>query len=249
MKSTVFSDDFVFLNITFNKYHYTDNRKGSPLNYLAYMKQGEAKIVSENKTIRISAGDIFYIPKNLGYQSYWYGNDKIDFLSFGFQKLNTKENTKFDLQIIHNNKTANKLMKIPTNGNVNCKALSRFYDVMSELIPTLKSSDESNEEILVERIKYCIRSHPHCSLPEIASMCMISEPYLYALFKKIEHITPNDYRQKVLCDIGIELLLTTDKKIEEITNVLNFSSSSYFRKVLKKHTGYTPREIRKSSGF
>jgi len=80
-------------------------------------------------------------------------------------------------------------------------------------------------------------------------MCMISEPYLYTLFKKVTHITPNDYKQKILCEMGIELLLTTDKKIEEITTILKFSSSSYFRKVLKKHTGLTPREIKKTKSF
>ena len=49
--------------------------------------------------------------------------------------------------------------------------------------------------------------------------------------------------------MGIDLLVTTDKKIEEIADMLNFSSGSYFRKVLKKHTGCTPREIRKSRAF
>jgi transcriptional regulator GlxA family with amidase domain len=45
--------------------------------------------------------------------------------------------------------------------------------------------------------------------------------------------------------MGVELLLTTNKKIEEISEMTGFSSGSYFRKVLKKHLGYTPREIRK----
>ena len=72
---------------------------------------------------------------------------------------------------------------------------------------------------------------------------------MYEIFKKATGITPNDYKQKVLCDEGIELLLTTNKKVEEIASLTNFSSSSYFRKVLKKHTGSTPREIRKNRGF
>ena len=58
-------------------------------------------------------------------------------------------------------------------------------------------------------------------------------------------MTPNEYRQIRLCEIGIELLSTTDKKVEEICNILHFSSSSYFRKILKKYTGCTPSEIRK----
>ena len=72
---------------------------------------------------------------------------------------------------------------------------------------------------------------------------------MYSLFKKRVGTTPNDFRQRVLCDMGIELLLTTDKKVEEISDMLSFSSGSYFRKVLKKQTGATPREIRKSGYF
>jgi len=44
-------------------------------------------------------------------------------------------------------------------------------------------------------------------------------------------------------------LLTTNKTVEEIASLINFSSASYFRKVLKKHTGSTPSEIRKNRGF
>ena len=251
MNDIHFSDTFSFRNITFTSYHHTDNRKGAPMSDLAYMKKGHANIVADNQSLQVKEGDVFYIPKNLSYQSYWYGEEEISFISLGFLKLNAKECTKFELQTIPcDEQLVEKIKQIPTTCNqVSCKTLSMFYDVMSEIIPKLKHASESNEEKTVEQIKHCIRQNPHCSLPVIANMCAISEPYLYALFKKIVHMTPNEYKQMVLCNMGIDLLLTTDKKIEEISNILNFSSSSYFRKVLKKHTGTTPREIRKNSGF
>lgn len=251
MKDIISYDNFNFLNLKFTNRHYTDNRNGSPMNYLAYMIKGHAKIVSEDKTLHIREGDAFFIPKNLSYQSYWYGDDEIDFLSFGFLELNTKEYGKYELQIIPcNKKVEKKIINIPTKGNnADCKTLSIFYDVMSEIIPSLKCSFENNKEMIVNKIKNCIRKNPFSSLSDIADMCKISKPYLYALFKEYTHMTPNNFRQKILCDMGIELLLTTDKKIEEITDIINFSSSSYFRKVLKKHTGSTPREIRKNRIF
>jgi len=51
----------------------------------------------------------------------------------------------------------------------------------------------------------------------------------------------------VLCKKSIDLLQTTDLPIEEISGMMGFSSSSYFRKVLKEHTGKTPHEIRKDA--
>lgn len=244
MKDIFLYGNFYFINCKFNNYKYTDNRKGAPLNYLAYMKKGTAKIVSDKKTVNIKEGDVFYIPKNLGYQSYWYG-EEIDFLSFGFSSLNVREHTKFELQtVLCNENIISKINNIPINtGNVGCRELSMFYEVMADIIPLLEC--DNAEKKLTEDIKKCIQDNPHASLSEVADMCLISEPYLYLIFKKNEKITPNTYRQTVLCKMGIELLETTDKKVEEIASVLNFSSSSYFRKILKKYTGCTPREIRK----
>lgn len=251
MNGIILNDNFHFLHLQFASFHYTDNRKGAPMNYLAHMVKGHAKIVSETKTIEIKEGDVFFIPKALPYQSYWYGNDEIRFLSFGFLELNTKENVKFDLQTIpYDRQIVDKIVCIPTDGSdVTCKTLSLFYDVMSEVMGYLKHPAENKEEITVNKIKQCICKNPDSPLSEIANMCTISQPYFYSLFKRVTHTTPNDYRQKVLCKMGIDLLVTTDKKIEEIADMLNFSSGSYFRKVLKKHTGCTPREIRKSRAF
>lgn len=251
MKNTVIFNNFIFLNIKFRKYHHTDQQKGAPLYYLAYMIKGKAKIVSENATIHINEGEVFYIPKNLPYHSYWYGNDEIEFLSFGFSSLMTNEDLNAGLQKVECSKEViDKICGINTSGrNVDCRTLCKFYDVMDIITTKLKNSYQNNEKIIVERIKDYIKENPYVTLLEIASACAISESYLYFLFKKIMHITPNDYRQKILCEKAVELLLTTEKKVEEISDILNFSSSSYFRKILKKHTKSTPREIRNNRGF
>lgn len=250
MNNVFFYNNFLFYRHTFVNYHYTDNRAGVPLNYLAYMIKGYSKIVSADKTIYVNEGDVFYIPKNLGYQSYWYG-DNIDFLSFGFSDLNINENVKFDLQTIPYDKSVfEKVISIPTVGtSIDCDALCAFYGAMSAVIPYLKYATFEKKELIVEKAKSYIYQNPDCTIPDVAQHCLVSEPYLYTLFNKATNSTPNDFRQKILCQKGIELLTTTDKTIEEISGVLNFSSSSYFRKVLKKHTGRTPREIRKNGAF
>lgn len=251
MKTEIFYSEFFFTKVKFSEFHYTDSRAGSPLNYLAYMVKGTAKIVSENKTIHIKEGDVFYIPRDLPYQSYWYGEKDIDFLSFGALDLHINKNTNFDLQVIPcGDEITNMIKSIPTPGtNVDFEALGMYYSAMNAVYPLLKRTEKSGEERIVEGVKSRIKANPHASMPEIAKTCSISEPYLYMLFKKVTGMTPNDYRQLQLCKVGVELLITTDKKIEDISSILNFSSSSYFRKVIKKHTGKTPKEIRKNMPF
>jgi len=213
---------------------------------LGFMQKGHAEIKTENGVLKIREGDAFFIPKGLKYQSYWMG-EEIDFLSFAYEKLNINSYAKYELQAFFPDETlVEKIKSIPiVHSKIDCAALARFYEVMADVMPRLKSVPENRDEEKVESIKECIAKNPRLSIPAIAELCSVSEPHLYALFKKVTDTTPNEYRQSALCDIAVEMLVTTDKSVEYISNELGFSSSSYFRKILKKHTGKTPRELRK----
>lgn len=246
------SDNFYFRRIHFEKYHYTDNSKGSPMNYIAYMLKGKAQIISKHSTIKINEGDVFFIPINLSYQSYWYGDDEIEFLSYGFSNIEAKEKLNFNLQIIDcDEELKNQILKIPTEGSsLSCETLSLFYGALAKIIPYLKQSQPvSKKDGIVRNAKKYIRNHTDCSVTDVARECHISEPYLYLLFKENVGCSPNDYRLKAKCKKGIEYLLTTDKTVEEISALIELSSASHFRRILKSHMGVTPKEVRKNSDF
>ena len=252
MRRVFLSDNFSFHRMRFDKYHYTDNSRGSPMNYIACMLKGNAKIVSKHLTIKINEGDIFFIPVNLSYQSYWYGDDEIEFLSYGFSNIEAKEKLNFNLQVVDcDEDIKNLILKIPTESSfLSCKTLSAFYGALSGLIPYLrKNQSVSKKDEIAERAKRYIKSNTDCSVAEVAQSCYISEPYLYMLFREKVGCTPNDYRLKAKCQKGIEYLLTTDKTVEEIGTLIGLSSASHFRRILKTHTVLTPKEVRKSSDF
>ena len=73
------------------------------------------------------------------------------------------------------------------------------------------------------------------------------ETALYTAFRRVRNTTPNTQRQIILCERAVELLTTTDRPIEEISTQLGFSSSAYFRKIIRAHTGLTPRMIRQNA--
>lgn len=252
MNNIFSSNNFAFFKLHFDTYHYTDNRCGSPENYLAYMQKGKAKIVSKQKTIYVNEGDIFVIPYKLPYQSYWYGTPDVIFHSYGFKEIESCESLHFDLQVIPSDPELTELVRsIPIEGtSIHCETLSVFYHALSKLIPVLQSSSplSKQDEIIFNAQKY-ISEHTDCSVTDVAGHVFISEPYLYMLFKEKTGDTPNDYRLKVICQKGIEYLITTDKTVEEISSLVGLSSASHFRKILKKHTGLTPHEVRKNNLF
>ena len=210
------------------------------------MLAGSCKIVSKSTTISCKAGELFFIPKNLSYESYWYGEDIVEFISLGFLGLGTDDDMNYELQVIPcDSSLRDKVLAISmADQRPSCKILSAFYDVMSEVLPLLRYS-AGRDEYIVETAQRYICDNIGCGIPDIAKACRISEPYLYVIFKRRMNITPNDFKQQILVKKGMELLMTTDKTVEEISTDLGFSSASYFRKVMKKHTGTTPREIRR----
>lgn len=252
MKDTRISDDFNFLELNFGKYHYTDNRAGSPMNYIAYMRKGSVRLVSEKATVCANEGDVFFIPYKLPYQSYWYGDPNVRFLSVGFLHIEAAEKISFDLQAVACDAALKKLIsQIPADGvSPKCGTLGIFYSALSGLMPYLKSSRKpSKSEEVVDRAQEYILSHTDCPISEVAKHCFVSEPYLYACFKENACCSPNEYRLMAISRKGKEYLLTTDKRVEEISALLGLSSASHLRRLLKKYIGLTPREIRKSSEF
>ena len=240
-------ENFYFAEYRFKSFRHSDNSSGVPRHFLAYMKKGRGELVSEKKTVVINEGEVFYIPKGLKYHSYWYGSEDICFISLGFNSLDIKGNFKYEVQTVPTTPHLAAIVEsVPTVcGRIDCNALSRFYAAMAEVIPLLEKSPESRDEQRVERVKELIFQNPGESISRIAEMCSVSEPHLYTVFKKVTGITPNVYRQQMLCRRAVEMLITTDERIEWISDTLGFSSSSYFRKILKQYTGKTPRQIRK----
>lgn len=251
MGQVFLSGNYVFFNLHYQNYRYTDARSGCTLHYLALLVKGTAKFVYKDRTLEIKQGDVFYIPKGLQYQSYWYGEPDIQFLSFGFSTIPTADQKNYILQTIPSPASLpDLLMQIPTPGShVDSYTLSLFYNALAKAIPHMTVEPTESGGGLVSEAMVYMRQHPNAQIPEVASACGISQPHLYALFRQIAETTPNDYRQSILCQTAIELLATTSKTVEEISNLLHFSSASYFRKVLRKHTGRTPKQIRQDYIF
>ena len=246
MKQTKSYNEFYFTEYRYHTFRQGSVGAPSARHFIAFMKSGTAEIKSEDKTLNIETGDVFYIPKGLTYHSYWYPSPDICFLSIGFDKFNINRKTSFTLQKIEkSDEIIERLLKIPlVEDDIDCSALSLFYSMLELVIERMEESPERTGDEKAEIIRRCISKNPTLSIPERADLCNISEPYLYPIFKRAIGMTPNEYRQKALCERAVRLLSTTDMSVEDISASLGFSSSSYFRKVFFKHLGITPKEAK-----
>lgn len=207
MKNVFSHSNYFFTRFTFSHTHHSNNMSGSPLHYLALLEKGTARLVTEKGALTLRAGDVFYIPRGLPYQSYWQG-DVISFLSFGFTETGTDELTGTVLQRINCDEAQRDAIRaIPIDEpRVTLNALSRFYAALSSLLPFMQKAEKGRISWLAERAKNFLLFHPTASAARVAAYCHVSEPYLFRVFRQAENCTPNEYRTRVLCEKAISLL-------------------------------------------
>lgn len=247
MNHILLSNEYCFLKVHFSKKHYTDNRKGSPFHYIARLMKGTARLRSYDSTISLEEGDVFYIPKGLPYESFWYGED-IQWYSFGFHQFPEAAKTTYRLQkILCEPALKEELSSLPTPTEVNSQSLGAFYTVLAKLLPFMDAEESSGDAKLFQRSKALMEKHLDWSIERIAVECHISYSTLYQIYRKVCAKTPNTIRQELLVERAVFLLSSTDRSVQEISDTLGFSSTSYFRKILQKYTGLTPTRIRQKS--
>lgn len=246
MNDTIFSNSFMFRTLEFDTFHYTDNRAGSPSHYFAYMLSGKCKITTNSETIEINEGDIFFIPDKRSYESYWYGEPEIRFISLGFLYLPNFEHKTYPVQVVPYHEDAVTIFhSLSHSMHLTARDIGLFYTLVGMLLPTMKYTSFCRTREIVELTQKYLIQHPSAKTSELAKNCAISEAALYAAFKKASDITPNQLRNQLMLEKARNILIATDKSIDAISDFLGFSSTSYFRKKFKQYFNMTPKEMRK----
>ena len=84
-------------------------------------------------------------------------------------------------------------------------------------------------------------------LEDLASYIGYTVAHLSRKFKKELGISVSQYITTIKIEKAKRLLITTDLKIEEISEKLNYSSRAYFSELFLKETGLTPAQYRKNN--
>ncbi len=127
------------------------------------------------------------------------------------------------------------------------KCLSEFYSIITQ-IATLDSYTHTlagKYRMIHKSVKYIEANYenPDLYTTELAEMSEIGETYYRNIFISVFNMAPAKYIQMYRINKAKELLVSTDKSIEEIAVAVGFANSSYFCKVFKSITGSTPLEF------
>lgn len=245
MNPSLCSDSFVFREVHFRERHYNDARRGNDCHYIGYMRVGRAKLVTESGVLPIREGELFYIPMGLRYESFWEGEPEICFDSYAFSYFPHPTGARYRLQSVPMlPEICAALEALAEHRTVDCHSVSCLYLLLEKMLPHMHFVGAGAREGEVEKAIAYMQGHDAISVPLLARECRVSESGLYAAFRETRGCTPIEMWHRILAERAVILLRSTDLSVEEISVRLGFCSASYFRKILRRVTGKTPREIR-----
>ncbi len=249
MDNQRFCESFTFNEYKKVEYSHMNNMHGVQFNYLAKMKKGHAHLVSIDTEISVSEGDFFFIPLGCRYHSYWYGEPDIVFDSLAFTYFPADISTVRLQKLYPDEQTKRLYSYFETDKTVNPHSVAVLYEVLDVLFRDAERAEQTRSALFLNKAVQYMRDNTDFTVKDIAAACNMSESVFYSAFKNASGITPIMMKHRLQAEQAVLLLRTTDYSVEAICSMMNFSSPAYFRKILRREYGKTPKEIRRDYGI
>ena len=235
---------------------------------LTVVTDGKGVITTNGLDVPVKKGDIYL---TLPYDSHKITSDRSDVLKFDFFAFTVKNDAfsiSFDSivqkfhssneRIIHDERiavnVAAAIAEVCASDAFSDELLSAYLkEIMIYIIRAFGNIATNNDILSVSTSKaLCynimnyIDTHLYSmkNLDELSSVYGYSYGYLSALFKKTVSMTLSEYYKKKKLDIARVLILENNLKIQEISELLNYSSSYSFSRAFYNHYGVYPTQYK-----
>ncbi len=128
---------------------------------------------------------------------------------------------------------------------------ARLKNVFGELLITaaILHAEEKKDSVppSIKRIEKYVRENVllPLTLSSLSDKFFLSKQYIMRSFKKHYGTNVTGYINDVKLEYSLGLLSESDMTVDEISNMLSYSQSSYFCRLFKRRFGITPTEYRK----
>ena len=231
----------------FNHYHFCRGNSNKRKSRLGVILKGSGTYIYLSKKLRVSEGDVVFIPENIYCYSEWHGEPDIEVVYLScFMHY---EGFQYEPQIIDcGTQEKNDILQICNllEEGENLEAYSLFYRLLQVLLPKMFPSKIAFDKTLQTAVEY-ITNHYHkeFSVADLARVCCVSESTLYHLFQKELGQTPVRFLNSIRINVAIEHLENSNYSVATISNLVGFNNENHFRKVFFELVGTTPLKYRK----
>jgi two-component system, response regulator YesN len=134
-----------------------------------------------------------------------------------------------------------------------CETLNEIMEIYTKYLNDIHSLTGSKKAYSREvqlALQYIKENYQNdISLHQAASIVNLSTNYISTVFKAEMGVSFVDYVTQYKIEKTKELLLGTSFKLHEVADKVGFNDVSYFCRVFKKITGYTPNDFKKKYNY
>ena len=211
---------------------------------LFYMESGELNYYTPHKNIVFPAGSAGMVNANVLHKTQIQARtgDNIQLLHI------------FDPQLLagtHGSLVEQKYISpIINSSQIELIALSRIWIELFQICAPLLKEKPQTKNITTDKVKsMMVYIHEHftekITIVELASAVFLSERECYRVFQSHLHMTPVDYIKSYRIQVACQMLAKSQMPVTEIGSACGMENPSYFGKVFREATGYTPRQYRR----
>lgn len=251
-----------FINAGYKEYQpeWKMRRKGEGINTFYYILSGEFKFILDKKAYICPENTFFYLSdkekaeiinnsKNKKASLYFitfYLKDGFNFNDYGIQRPICDTDKKFNELFKLINKT-----HLSEGAAYKIKEFYKLSHLLYELITYKLNTDESYKIDLrinkaIEYIK--VNYYKNITVEEVSRVSGYSVSHFRRLFLKATGASPQEYILNYKLKKAKELLLDTEEErtVEEISELLGMCNPSYFCKLFKEKTGFSPHKYKRN---
>lgn len=131
------------------------------------------------------------------------------------------------------------------------EALSRIWIELFQMCAPLLDKTSPAADMATDKLKEMMAYiHEHyaekIAVPQLAEAAFLSERECYRVFQNHLHTTPADYIRSYRIQIACRLLSESRMPVTEVGAACGMGNPSYFGKIFRESTGYTPLQYRRN---
>ena len=234
---------------SFSRYHFCRGNSNKRKSRLGVIVKGNGTYLYLNKKLKVSEGDVVFIPENVYCYSEWRGEPDIQVVYLSY--FMHYESFKYEPQVLDvtegEKEDILQISQLLSGGALDTlEAYSRFYRLLKTIIVKTRQSDIEYDKTLRTAIEFITDNwNRKLSVSDVAKKCCVSESTLYHLFQRELGQSPISFLNSIKINIAIEHLENSNYSISTISQLIGFNSENHFRKVFSDLTGTTPLKYRK----
>lgn len=216
---------------------------------VSFRIKGNATHEFDGQNIRVTNGDLLFIPRNVGYH---IEAESEELYVIHFKSRDIKQNS-LEVTHMYNFSKVKSLFAScyeawsKKEPGYYFKVLAQFYLILEQIsISTANQFMDESYFKIKPAVDY-IHMHFQESTLSVTMLCKLvnmSDTYFRKLFLKHIKTTPIKYINKLRISYAMDLINSDYYKINQIAKASGFEDEKYFSRTFKEHTGYTPTEYK-----